>query len=264
MNFSTAVLRLSLVSLIAALSAVVAGCKTSQTEQTAIAPRLMQPVEFADFTVADISSREGAAHLMNQKIKIGSDAADAYDFLSKGETNRIHVETINQYEAAKAEGYFARNTFEITMESWFINTDLTLGFMAGAQPSQHSYFSKNIGLDLPPTVLGGFGERDDGLKADEENGVTLKDYTKSYGRRHIYNIRKSEVGVSFSCNDGCNYSVQELARGDVDRDGSEDALIVIATYAQGGSGRDYNPCIVTKTGPKQRVKFVEMGKHTEK
>jgi hypothetical protein len=51
------------------------GCKTAITgdaKTNLIAPRLMQPLEFTDFTISDITS-EGASNLMSQKIKIGTD-----------------------------------------------------------------------------------------------------------------------------------------------------------------------------------------------
>jgi len=46
--------------------------------------------------------------------------------------------------------------------------------------------------------------------------------------------------------------VQVMYRGDFDHDGSEDALIMIATYYQGGSGRVYQTFVVSRTDLKQR------------
>jgi hypothetical protein len=47
--------------------------------------------------------------------------------------------------------------------------------------------------------------------------------------------------------------VTELARGDFDHDGFEDALVMVAQYYQGGSGRSYSFDVVSKTDSKQRV-----------
>jgi len=58
---------------------------------------------------------------------------------------------------------------------------------------------------------------------------------------------------------GCDYAVQELARGDYDGDGYEDALVLISTNYQGGSGRFNQAYLVSKTGPKQRqLKLTKM------
>ena len=224
-----------------------------------IASRLMQPLEFASFTVSDIHSQEGASKLMSEKIKVGSADADAYQFMTTNwDAKRIQVETVNEYEAALKAGYYPYNTFEITMESFFKTADATLNFMKQAQLSSHSNLNKDYLTQLPVTFLNWTGDEKENLKNDAANGMTIKDYTKPNSRRHIHDLKIDGNGMTF-CEDDMVYSVTELARGDVDSDGNEDCLIVIGTYMKSGSGRSYQTYVVSKTDPKQRqLKLVEL------
>ena len=225
-------------------------CKSTYEQTNLIAPRLMRPLEFADFTVSEIHSQQGAIELMQKKIKVGSDDADAYDIFSKdGEGGKtIHVETVNEYRAAKKAGYLANNTFAITMEGWFKDADTMLDFMAKAQPSKHSYLDKRFLEQLPVTVLDWVEDEGKELKDDAAKGMTLKDYTTAKARRHVHIVKNSGTKMTFS-DDACDYDVWEIARGDYDHDGCEDSLISINTYfnSGSGSGRHFNTFIVSKT-----------------
>ena len=222
-------------------------CNLAHAQTNSIAPRLMRPLEFADFTVSEIHSQQGASNLMQQKIKVGSDDADAYDIFSKnGDGKRIHVETVKEYRAAKNAGYSANDTFAIAMESWFKDADTMLDFMAKAQPSKHSFLDKRFLELLPVTVLDWNGDEGKELKNDAAKGITLKDYTAAKARRPIHKLKFSGTKMTFS-DDACDYEIWELARGDFDHDGCEDSLISISTYYQGGSGSYFRSFVVSKT-----------------
>ena len=83
----------------------------------------------------------GASNLMSQKIRIGSDDPNAYQFLSKNGTNNIKVESVNEYRAAIKSGFAARTTADMTTEGWFLQVDHVLSFMERVKPSQHSLFT---------------------------------------------------------------------------------------------------------------------------
>ena len=151
------------------LGLLIVGCKTApgpESQTSTIAPHLVKPLEFADFTVSTITS-EGASNLMSQKIKAGSDDPDAYNFLTTNwDSARIRVETVNEYEAAIRAGYFPYNNIEIAMESYFKSASSTLTFMQQARPSSHSYLSKHYLTELPVTVLYWTGDEQDKLQKD--------------------------------------------------------------------------------------------------
>jgi hypothetical protein len=215
-----------------------------------IAPRLIKPLEFADFTVSDITS-EGASNLMSEKIKIGTDDPDSYNFLSLNETN-IQIETVNQYRAALKAGYTAFSTADMTTESWFIQANQVLDFMERAKPSKHSLFSAQNLKYLPVSLLN-WNEWEEGerLKRDAEQGMTLRDCTSIFAKHHIHALKIKGNTMTFS-DEGCHYCASELARGDLDGDGYEDALIMVTIYYRGGSGRGYETWVISKTDPKQR------------
>jgi len=105
---------------------------------------------------------------------------------------------------------------------------------------------------LPVTVLDWNGDEDKELKNDAAKGMTLKDYTAAKARRPIHKVKISGSTMTFS-DDGCDYTVEELARGDFDHDGCEDSLISISTYYRGGSGRYFQTFVVSKTDRKAHI-----------
>jgi hypothetical protein len=221
------------VFLICAMSMVIcAGCKTSPT--SAFPPHLTQPLKFASLTKSAITPEE-VGGVMNEKVSMGDNGPEAYDILSKA-GSKIHVETVNQYQTALKNGYFAATTYDMTMQSYFIQAEAVLDFMTHAHTSQRSYLGKQAVLDLPVTVLESFGE---GGK-EAVKGMTVRDCTP----------RVAKGVVEFRYQD-CDYWVQELARGDVDHDGCEDVLLMMGVYAQ-GSGRHFQTLVATRTEPNQR------------
>jgi hypothetical protein len=194
----------------------------------------MKPLEFANFTVSDIHSQQGASNLMSEKLSMGENEPSSYEFLATNFVgNRLHIETVNEYRAGIKAGYAPYTTFDMTMESWFVMASDTLGFMAKAQPSQHSYLDLDFLKQLPGSVLD--------LNTNGDWG-------------HIHGLKIKGNTATFS-DDACDYCVEEVARGDFDRDGCEDSLVFISTYYRGGSGRSYQSFVVSKSGPKQRLKL---------
>lgn len=215
----------------------VAACTALKTHTTR--PHLIQPLKFAGHTVSDITP-EQAFQLMDEKVWVDDNGPDAYAILTKG-TNRIHVETVNQYKAALKSGYSANSTFELTMESFYIETRGVLDFMAGAQTSRESYLGTDLLTELPLSMLGSFGEPTTAIDA------TIHDQARFTKGKNVLQFQYA----------GTDYWVRELARGDVDRDGIEDSLIMVAAYSE-GSGRFFKALVVTRRGPNQRLQMAKM------
>ena len=220
-----------------------------------IAPRLIEPLRFANFTVSQINSKDGITNLLNQKVYIGTDDPNAYLFLSKNETNFICTETVNEFRKAIKDGFAAKTTADMTAESWLLQDDQVLSFMERAKPSQHSLFSVTDYKYLPISLLNWTeGEEGERLKEAALNGMTLNDCTSIFAKHRIHSLKIKNNGMTFSDN-GCDYAVQELARGDWDGDGYEDALVLVSTYYLGGSGRFYEVYVVSKNPKLRQLKL---------
>ena len=141
-----------------------------------------------------------------------------------------------------------------------------LEFMTKVQPSIHSYLKGNYLKDLPVDVLMSSLNACDGetsdkfdkiLKRDSEKGKTLKSYTRFFAPLHVTKVKEKGSTLSFyDATMEIDYSIREIGRGDVDGDGSEDALIEIGWHTQGTMGGSFTS-VVTRTGPDQKVKWVE-------
>ena len=119
------------------------GCKHDFTNQSSEdqpnVPRLLAPIDFADFNVIGPVSKPGIDHLLNERVKIGSSDTDAYDFLVKDEgqvQKRIHAETVTEYLAARMNGAYPYTTFDLAMDSFFERTASALVFLKQSIPAK--------------------------------------------------------------------------------------------------------------------------------
>jgi hypothetical protein len=177
----------------------------------------------------------------------------------------INVASLEDYRKALAEGYSAYNTFELSMESFFIRADAIEAFLNLCCVRE---FGANG--DLNPENISvaslswmGSDERKQ-IMEDTQNQLTLGDYLQAgkhsekkhgasdvytgLGRGMLFNW-KHEGAQSWSFDhQHWTYSMEVAASGDINCDGETDFLIFRATYARGGTGRYYSNYVVL--GPK--------------
>ena len=91
----------------------------------------------------------------------------------------------------------------------------------------------------------------------------LKNYTWFFAPLHITKIKEGANTLSFfDATMEIDYAIREIGRGDVDGDGSEDALIEIGWHTQGTMGGLFTT-VVTRTGPNLKVKWVTTDKFVQ-
>jgi hypothetical protein len=143
----------------------------------------------------------------------------------------ITVMTCAEWAAGIKAGRYARTTYDITQESFFIATDGVLSAIAHARPSPRSTWSK---LDLqalvydllPPPV-----ERDTISRwHDEQLAWHISDNT-------IY--RETEMWQEW---------IEPVVFGDIDGDGWEDMIALSGGYARHGTMRGYDMRAFTRRG----------------
>ena len=212
--------------------------------------RLLAPLEFASFTVHTNLTKEAASTLMREKVKVGSDDADAYEFLAlpanpPANSNpaqppglpaigqRIRVETVEQYLAALKQGAAPFTTFDLSMNTYFYSTAASLRFVAGATESRRSFLPTRLLTQLPVSVLE-FNESDQSgeLERAARNGPTLDDYRL---KGKLSRFQSTATSLTFESPDR-RYLITELARGDFNHDGFEDSLILVYWHHEDGSG----------------------------
>jgi len=170
------------------------------------------------------------------KLHIGTTDLDGYEFLTintNGHQKRIRAETCQEYTNALSQGAYALTTADMATESWFRRAAGTLDFIEKARLSRHT-LPGNIFEQLPVELLGWHGSDEESqIKADTSKRLTLKDYAQS-GRIQNFSVTEHTANFSYGTQD---FTIQELARGDWDGDGFEDALMFVARRYPEGSGR---------------------------
>jgi hypothetical protein len=245
-----------------------AALTSCSTPTSSLSPHLTEPLKFNDFTVSDFKP-EGVSNLLTAKVYIGIEQPDSSDydiFVMENDTNRIHVETVQQYRAIKNTKAYAPTTVDMVMQDWFVQVDDLLEFMQKAKTSTNTFLDPDFLKDLPVTILeSGFGAVEGDLadkygkilKADTELGKTIEDYASSSAPLPLKNLK--QIGHTLTFFDQTieiDYYIKELARGDVNGDGIEDALVSIGWHTQGTMGGVWT-CVVTKTANQRQLRILK-------
>ena len=169
------------------------------------------------------------------------------------------VYTCDEYRAALAEGYYAKTTYDMTMQGFFIKASGVLDAMETARSAEVSHIADRplAGATwLPPGVLYGMTHEDDEAIAKMVlSGKTIGDLIES---DHAKVLVESQycVRINYRMPDDEAYSayviLSEMARADFSGDGAEDILVFRAIYPMQGSFRYYDMLIVErpdKDGP---------------
>lgn len=200
---------------------------------------------------------------------VGDENPDPRDYdwaVGSDQTNTIHAETIKEFRAGVEHKSCDETSFGRVKYQWVESASDILDFMAKARSSKHSYLNQRYFMDLPVSVLSGDMERslDEALKRDAAQGKTLQDYTKLGALIHLRKFKiQGHTMTFYDADNEYDYVVKELARGDVDGDGFEDALVMIGCHTQGTLGWS-GTMIVTRIGPDQKIKVVDQESGQEK
>jgi len=199
---------------------VLTGCKTT-APSSPLSPHLTQPLKFNNFTLSDLKP-EGVSNLLSAKVYIGMEQPDStdYDIFVDG-TNRIRVETVQQYRAIKNTKAYAPTTVDMVMQDWFEQVDDVLEFMEKAKTSDQSLLGPDFLKDLPVSILdSGFGAVDGDfaekyekiLKADTGLGKTIQDYASPTAPLPLKSLKQRGNTLTFLDNTiQIRYSITELA-----------------------------------------------------
>lgn len=172
---------------------------------------------------------------------------DPDDFSQK----KVKVTTCQEYFELKNKGYSAETTYEITMESWFINACVPLKLLKQVKPSRITFledatFTKNSLETLPlDLVLILSPEEEAKLKSAKARQLTLKQFIPDIyiekTEKHQIVLKSKETGTT---------SINLIAMGDFNTDGIEDVLVYVSHYVSHyvsqGSYRDFKVLVLTK------------------
>ena len=219
-------------------------------------PRLITPIKFAEFTVNSLDDVQDVSTLLDAKISVGNGEGQSYEFMRLKENDPdsyLSTQTANEYFDAIKRDAFPMTTYDITMDSWFVQVVPVLEFIKQARPSKQSLMVDEL-IDLSVQVIPYIGiDEKKRIEEDSAASLTLSDYVE----RGVISLNKGDSDNEISFNTkSLKIFITEHARGDYNHDGYEDSLISIAMHYLQGSGRNYYASIVLKT-PEQSVMKID-------
>jgi hypothetical protein len=204
----------------------------------------------AALPVDDLTSLDMIRAALDEPLHPNGEALSLQRATSTGDTERVPVTSCRQYRAARADGFSAGNTFELSQESFFMARCVPLEFLARAHPANQSYVS-GLRLDHRPlALLPAAMNFDIASPTDEQvaliaSGARLDSYSPE-------RVVKASSAISLALEQPlAQYmdSIDLVAWGDYDHDDVEDVLFFQSTYALQGSYRGYWHVVATRKGP---------------
>jgi hypothetical protein len=213
---------------------------------------LVQPFAFADGDIVGGLNPGDVEALMDRPVHMGGNRADGVGLTrcqeDANDCETTIVTTCREYRAMRSREWFARSTYDMSMESFFIRTCGTLARIAEARPALHNFVdSPRVGVNdlhlLPPTLLpsGPFGPAFAALEEAHRRGRTAADLVAEDGT-----INRMRTGFVDLDHKNRRLILSEIARADFDGDGYQDILVSTAEYVVGGTYRSYSTRLLTR------------------
>ncbi len=158
----------------------------------------------------------------------------------------LTVKTGLEWLKARANGYGAMTTYDITMQSWFDHTAGTSAHILQATPARDSYvrefsFGANSLSELPCTI------HVDWDRITETNTIPRPCFLELFPRTSVSNASPYEIEImEGGPTDGTMICLSVAAWGDFNSDGIEDLLMNYAYHNLGGSGRCYGHVLLSR------------------
>jgi hypothetical protein len=208
--------------------------------------------------------------LLARRVELSGAPSDA-DYGKYGlgfiyEEGKLPAFSCQEWAQARVLGLNSNlNTYERTMESFFMGACSFLYALKDARPAKRSFIaSPKAGLSnlnlLPANLI-------ESLSGESEGKIKKLRISQLVGRREVKVTHKTETSVAldhdFNPETSIYYSrviLDERARADFDGDGIEDIFVSTAWYATQGTARLYDYFFLTRRSPSAgfEVKRIEL------
>jgi hypothetical protein len=237
--------------LVASLLTVQARPASQKKEMTF---KISVPLEFKGRTVSGSLQQSEIPRLLELPVRNGdTDPKDRYGVqMTTPDHKQVMVYTCTEWKKAHQEKWYAATTYDMAMESFFIQTCGLLIELQNAKAPTRSFISNpHVGLDdlnlLPAEMLSIDGDDE----TDRLRGKTISEIVPTK------DIEKKSRGLLVLSYGGLQQSFWECARADFNDDGIEDLFVSAHFHAEGGSLAYSDFLILTRIRPKGPLELVQ-------
>jgi hypothetical protein len=197
--------------------------------------KIQDEIEFIDRVYRHWLSQKDFIECLNLEVKTGDPHNPGLTLTAPEDEGTIIVRTCKEYFEAMSKGYYARTTYDMKMQGFFIKTCGVVNFLKVAQPYLYSHITeasvsiKNTEL-LKLTLLPSFSP-DFRETVSNTKDITIKDWIDK-GLIKLFDTPENILSIEY---DGMGAYVTELMRADLNNDGTEDLLLFVYNYAVKGT-----------------------------
>ncbi len=245
---------------LAALVAMLAGSVAAQTPPVARGQELIfkiaTPLEFKGRVVSGSLRQSDIPQLLDLPIRNGdTNLAEGYGVqMTRPNNTKFMVYTCRAWRNAQAEGAYSATTYDMAMESFFIDTCGLLFELQKAKLPVKSFIANprvtlaDLNL-LPAEILESMPV--DGAADRARRGKTIAQVVSP---QDVIEAHADGLTVSYG---GFRQSFWEGARADFNGDGIEDILVFTGGRAEGGTMGYSDYFILTRTSPSGPLELIQ-------
>lgn len=217
--------------------------------------KITEPFEFRGRTVSGALRQSEIPRLLDLPVRNGdTDPKNRYGVqMTTPDHKQNTVYTCTEWKKAREEQWYAATTYDMAMESFFIETCGLLFELQNAKAPTESFISNpHVGLEnldlLPAGMLSSIDDRQD---PDHLRRMTISEVVPTKDVE-----KKSNELLVLSYGD-LQQSFSECARADFNGDGIEDIFISAHFHAEGGTMAYSDFLILTRTRPRGPLELVQ-------
>lgn len=171
-------------------------------------------------------------------------------------SKKKYISTCNQYKKAQQQFYVPQNSYDPSINSFFVFWCGSLDWLEKAKPAKISYLQNyNLKLSfakLPSSLF---------IKHASDNSLKTSTLIEKYPDATLIDIKPQTITVE-SKKTQVRMIISLLAKADFNNNGNQDLMLSVAQYSFNGNYQKYGIYVLSKNDAESVLKVVEFVKYS--